>query len=432
MKKSKFIKSTIILIIGGFITKILSMIIKVIMTRSIGTTGIGIYMLIMPTYMLLISLSQLGFPIAISKLVAEDKFNNKSLVFGVIPIALLMDLIIIVFLFSCGGFIANNLLHDSRTYYGVIAIGFVLPFISISSILRGYFFGKERMLPHIFSNITEDIIRLLIIILIIPLIIPKGIEFTIFFLIISTIFSELASIIIFMICSPKKLNFRKNDIIPKKDNIKMILNISLPTTGSRLIGNFGYFLEPIILTFALINTGYNNDYIITQYGIINGYVMPLLLLPSFFTLAISQALIPVISKSYSNHNLNYTKSKIKQAIKLSLIIGIPVTLLFFLLPNLPLKLLYNTNLGTNYLKILAPICLFHYIQSPITSSLQAMGKAKLAMKGTLYGMIIRTLSLLIFSYLKIGIWSLVVAISLNIIFVTLYQLKQIKQILKKS
>ena len=78
--KNNFIKSSIILIIGGFITKILGMVIKIVTTRLLGTTGIGIYMLITPTYMLLISIATLGFPIAISKLVSEDKYNNKNIV----------------------------------------------------------------------------------------------------------------------------------------------------------------------------------------------------------------------------------------------------------------------------------------------------------------------------------------------------------------
>ena len=67
MKKNKFLKMTMLLIIGGFITKILGMLIKIVMTRFIGTEGIGIYMLIMPTFSLLVSLTQFGFPVAISK-----------------------------------------------------------------------------------------------------------------------------------------------------------------------------------------------------------------------------------------------------------------------------------------------------------------------------------------------------------------------------
>lgn len=427
MKKSNFIKSTIILIIGGFITKILGMIIKVILTRKIGTTGIGIYMMIIPTYTLLISLAQLGFPVAISKLVAEDRYNNKKLVLGLIPISLLINIIIIILLFTFSGFISTNLLHEKRTYLGLISIGFVLPFVSISSILRGYMFGKERMIPHVISNIVEDIVRLLLIIFVTPFILPSGIEYTVSFIILTVIFSELSTIVIFIFCLPKKVNIR--EFIPNKKNVKNVLSISLPTTGSRLIGSIGYFLEPILLSFVLINIGYSNDFIITQYGILNGYVMPLLLLPSFFTMAISQALIPVISKSFSNKNYKYTKTKIKQAIFFSMLIGIPATLIFITIPNIPLQLLYNTDLGISYIRFLAPICLLHYIQAPIISSLQAMGKAKTAMKGTLYGMIIRTITLFIFSYFKIGIWGLILAISSNMIFVTMYQIKKIKKIL---
>ena len=41
MKKSKFIRSTLILIIGGALTKILGLIIKIITTRYLGDEGIG-------------------------------------------------------------------------------------------------------------------------------------------------------------------------------------------------------------------------------------------------------------------------------------------------------------------------------------------------------------------------------------------------------
>ena len=68
--KNKFIQSTLILIFGGFLTKIIGMFIRIIMARKLGSEGMGIYMLIMPTFSLFIELYQLGFPIAISKLVS--------------------------------------------------------------------------------------------------------------------------------------------------------------------------------------------------------------------------------------------------------------------------------------------------------------------------------------------------------------------------
>lgn len=425
MKKNKFITSTIILIIGGFVTKILGMLIKIVMTRSVGTEGIGLYMLLSPTFMLLISLSTLGMPTAISKLVSEDKKNNKKIILNASTLVIIVDIIILLITTISAKFISNILLHEPRVYYGILSIGLVLPFISISNILRGYFFGKQRMLPHVLTNILEDVVKLISIVLFIPFFLTKGIEFAVSFLVLSNIFSELSSIIVFLILLPKKID--KKDLKMDKFYIKDILGISLPATGSRLIGSIGLFLEPIILTFVLIKIGYTNDFIVNEYGVLNGYVMPLILLPSFFTMAISQALLPIVSKGVANNNRGYVNNKIKQAIFFSLLIGIPATLIFVFIPEIPLKLIYNTNEGINYIKVLAPICLLHYIQAPLTSSMQAMGLAKEAMNGTLIGMILRTICLFIFSFFKIGLWGLVIATSVNIIYVTLQHILVLKK-----
>ena len=79
--KDTFFKSTLILLIGGALTKILGMIIKIIMTRIVGIEGIALYMLVFPTFSLLMTLSQLGLPTAISKVISEDTHNNKSVIF---------------------------------------------------------------------------------------------------------------------------------------------------------------------------------------------------------------------------------------------------------------------------------------------------------------------------------------------------------------
>lgn len=427
---SKFVKSTFILIIGGFVTKIIGMFIKIVMTRLLGTEGIGIYMLISPTFMLFISLASLGLPVAISKLVAEDRRNNKNLVFLCFPITIIINLLIMIFLLFFSGYIASNLLHEPRIRLGLICIGFVLPFISISSILRGYFFGKQRMIPHVVSNVTEDFVRLIIISIGVPIFLVKGISYAVAFIVLSNIVSELTSIFVLFFFLPKNFKILKSDLVFDKQNLRDVLGISLPTTGSRLIGNIGYFFEPIIMTYFLLKSGYSNSFIVNEYGILNGYVMPLVLLPSFFTLAISQAIIPVISYNFSHGNIKHAKLKMKQGIFFSLLIGLPATLIFVFIPSVPLKFIYNTNLGIPYIRVMGIVCLLHYIQSPISSCLQAMGKANDSMRGTLYGMVLRTVFLIIGCSLHIGMWGLVIATSVNIIFVTVYDYLKVKKYLK--
>ena len=432
MNKEKFIKSTIILIIGGFITKILGMVIKVINTRLIGLEGISLYMLIFPTFSLFMSLSQFSLPTSVSKLVSEDKYNNKNLVFSSIPIILIFDLILIAIILLSASFISINLLKDSRCYLPILCISCVLPFEAMSNMLRGYFFGKQKMLPHVISHIIEQIVRLVLTIILVPTLIKIDLVYAVSFLILVNMISEFTSIIILLIFMPKHIKITHQDIKPQKNNIKNILSISIPNTNTRLIGNIGYFLEPILLTSGMLAAGYDISYITLEYGIVAGYSMPLLLLPGFFTGAISNSLLPVISKANTLKQYSYIKRKLKQAILISLMIGIPITFILFLFPNFFLKLFYGTTHGGIYLRYLAIPFLFYYIELPLAATMQAMDMSKNVMIDNMIGIILKTVLLYFLSLLHIGIYSFIIASSINIILVATSHYFHVKKKLRSA
>jgi len=114
--KNKFIKTTFILLIGGFITKILSMVTKIIMSRQISTEVLGLYMMLMPTLSLVISLSQFGIPTAISKLVAEEKRNNQKLVFSILPFVAFINIFLMIGIFIIAPFLSEKLLKSTDLY----------------------------------------------------------------------------------------------------------------------------------------------------------------------------------------------------------------------------------------------------------------------------------------------------------------------------
>lgn len=429
--KEKFIKSTIILLIGGAITKILGMVNKILLTRYLGPEGIGIYMLVIPSFILFINIASFGLPVAISKFVSEDTKNNKKLISTAILFILFVNLLLMIIIILFSKSISISLLHDRRCYYGILSISLVLPFVSISSILRSYFFGKERMLPHIVSNIFEDIVKILIIVLLLPLLKKQSIEIVIGFIILSNIVSEIASIVIMFLFLPHNFIITKKDIIPSKIYLKDSLSIGIPTTLTRLTGSICYFLEPIILTTVLISAGYSNNFIVSEYGVISGYVIPIILLPSFFSMAISQALLPSISKDFARNNLISVKRKIKKGILYSFFIGLMFTVFIILHPEIPLKTIYHTTRGINYIRFLAPICLLQYIQAPLSSSMDAIGMSKENFTSNLLGVLVRLIFLPLFSLLKIGLWGLIISTSINIVVVTLVNILQIKKRLSK-
>lgn len=428
--KEKFIQSTFILMIGGALTKLLGMIIKMVIARIIGTEGLGRYMLILPTFMFLINLSQLGFPLALSKLIAEEKKSSKKLFFSVLPILILINVFLMILIIILSPFISENLLHQKEAYISILAMAFVIPFTSTSSICRSYFFGKQKMIPHVLSNITENFVRLILIIIGLPYFLSFGLKHAVCYLVLSNIISELTSTIILLFFLPKKKKITKEDLKPNTIYIKDAISLGLPNTMSRILGSIAFFLEPIILSNGLLKSGYSMNFITKEYGIISGYVIPLILLPSFFSLAISQALLPILSKEIANNRKKNVKKKLNLAILLSLGIAIPITLLFVTNPEFFLKIIYNTTEGGIYIRLLAPICILEYLQAPLSSCLDAMGKTKDNMIASFLGMIIRTFLLYLLSPLRISFLCYIISISCNIILTTLYQILRIRKYLK--
>ena len=210
--KEKFMKSVIILLIGGLLTKLLGMLIKIIMSRLIGTEGLGLYMMVLPTFSLFIGIGQFGLPTALSKLVAEKRKNNIRLFFSILPIAAFVNILLIITIITIAPILSTQLLHDPRCYLPILAIAVVIPFTSLSSICRSYFFGKEKMTPHVISNLIEDIVRLTLMIIGIPYFLPKGLEYAVCYIILSNVISELASILILFLFLPKKLQIKKEDL----------------------------------------------------------------------------------------------------------------------------------------------------------------------------------------------------------------------------
>ena len=316
------------------------------------------------------------------------------------------------------------LLHNDNLYYPILSIVLSLPFISISTCIRGYFFGKNKMYVQVISNLFEQLSRIIIFIIFLPKI-NNDIK-AVIFIIGSNMFSEIVSIITMSLFLPKpRIRFSK----PERSVTNEILKTSIPTTLQKLISVISYFFEPIILTNLLIINGYSNNYISNEYGIINGYTIALLMLPSFFTNAISQVIIPNLSNAYINKKYLYIKTKIKQVFILSLFIGISYTLIIMFNKELIMNLIYNTHKGIKYINIIAPVFILLYLEGPLNSILQSFNRSKTVLVTSIIGIIIKYVLMIILSFLKLGIYSFIIPLLINIIIVVLLNtIKVIKEI----
>ncbi len=425
-----FLKSTIILIIGGIITKILGFIVRLIYARLVTSKVLGLYSIVMPTYSLLITIGTFALPTTVSKLVAERSNNNTRIITTSTFLIMMINILVIIIMLFSSKFIAINLLHEENTYFLLISMTLTYPIISISSIIKGYYYGKQNMIPNVVSNIIEEIVRITLIIILVPIMMKKNEILAASILFYITFVEEVISIFVNLLFLPKNIKIKKNNVIPNKYTLKSILDISIPTVSSRIIGNIGYFFEPILLKSLLLYSGYSNNYILLEYGAYNTYTIPILTVPSFFILAISSALIPEISKYYLTKNKKEIIKRLKEAICFSLFIGISYSILLMVFNKELLYLLYKTTSGLSYIKILTPIFPLFYIESILISFLQAINKASTTMKITIIGIIIKLVVLAITSLIHIGIYSLIISEIVNIIIVVLLNIYYTNKYLK--
>lgn len=425
--KNKFVMGTIILLTGGFFSKFLGFVLRIIITRQIGTEGIGLYSLVMPTFGLFITIATFSYPVAISKIISAKGKSSKKAIFSIIPISIILNLFTLLIIFLISKPLANIFLKDQRLYIPLLSIGFTLPFIGLSSIIKGYYWGKQRMGIYILSNIVEQIVRIIVLIFLIPKVIKVSLVLTISLIIVVNVLSETSSIIVMLLGLPKGIKITKEDLRPSKEYIKDIMNICVPSTSSKIVGSISHFLEPIVLINVLSYVGYSNNYIVTEYGIVNGYSLALLLIPQFFTMSISTSLIPELSKSYSIEDIKNCKKRLFQITGLSLMIGAFSTGIIFAVPEYFLNLIYNTNLGANYIRVLAPFFLLYFINTPLASAMQALDMSKDEMQITLLTSFVKLFLLTLLAFLKIGMYSLIISTIITLIYSTYLHIKKVKK-----
>ncbi len=400
MQLSKFLKGTMILLAAGLITRVLGFINRIVIARFIGEEGVGLYMMAVPTFILAITITQLGLPVAISKHVAEaeavgDKAKVRKILVVSLATTLSLSAIFTPLLFLLAPQLAQSVFTDERTLYPLLAIAPVVPIIAVSSVLRGYFQGRQNMKPAALSQLIEQVVRIALIAFLTKTFLPYGIEYAAAAAMFSAVIGELASLIYLVTTFKikKKFPVRKHFfayVKSGKGTFQELMGIALPTTGSRMIGSLSWFFEPIVVAHALALAGVATVAATKQYGALTGFALPLLMLPSFITNSLSTSLVPAISEANSQNNMRLVEYRLQQALRFVFISGGLAVVILYILADPMMKVMYGSTSGSQFIKLMAPFFLLHYCQAPLQAALQALNLARAAMINSLIGAVVKT------------------------------------------
>ncbi|HEY2420164.1 MAG TPA: stage V sporulation protein B [Neobacillus sp.] len=397
---SKFLKGTFILLIAGLITRVLGFINRIVIARSIGEEGVGLFMMAFPTFILVVTITQFGLPVAISKNIAEaEARGNHAEIKKILVVSLAttftLSLIFTPSLILLAPILSTTLFTDPRTYYPLVAIAPVVPVIAISSVLRGYFQGRQNMRPSANSQILEQLVRITLIAVMTKAFLPYGIEFAAAAAMVASVIGEIVSLIYLMTAFKLKKRFKlRKDFFhfvhKGKQTFKDLMEIAIPTMGSRLIGSISWFFEPIVVAHSLALAGVVAVNATKQYGSLTGFAMPLLMLPSFVTYSLATSLVPAISEANSQNNYKLIEYRLQQALRFAFLTGGLAVIVLYVLADPLMQLMYGSTNGAYFIRLMAPFFLFYYYQGPLQAVLQALNLARAAMMNSLIGAIVKT------------------------------------------
>ena len=427
---SKFLKGTFILLIAGLITRVLGFINRIVIARSIGEEGVGLYMMAFPTFILVVTLTQMGLPVAISKNIAEAEAKGnyseiKKILVVSLALTISLSLLFTPALILLTPILSTTLFTDERVFYPLMAIAPVVPIIAVSSVLRGYFQGRQNMRPSAISQIIEQLVRITLIAVMTRTFLPYGIEYAAAAAMVAAVIGEIVSLIYLMTTFKLKKRFklRKNFfqfVHSGKKTFKDLMEIALPTMGSRMIGSVSWFFEPIVVAHSLAIAGVAAVAATKQYGALTGFAMPLLMLPSFVTYSLATSLVPAISEANSQNNHQLIEHRLQQALRFAFITGGLSVIVLYVLANPLMELMYGSSKGSAFIRLMAPFFLFYYYQGPLQAVLQALNLARAAMINSLIGAIVKTAVIfLLASQPSFGIIGVALGIMVGFVLVTI-------------
>lgn len=378
-------KSKLFLINGAILTstsllmKFATLIFNIYISNQIGSEAVGVFSLVMAVYLFFITVATSGLNIAVTVIVSEKFALNKNqqaikAIRTCIFFSLLLGIVAggLILLFS--NFITSKCLHNMVSSRPLFYIAIGLPFIAMSSCISSYFTTIRKAYKNAISQVFEFTIKMFATIILLKINISNGVEAICISLILADVISEICSFTLIFILYIIDIKLKKLEDIRSFGQRINILKIAFPVAVTSYIRSGLSTLKQLIIPTQLEKSGISCSRALSQYGMINGMVLPVITFPTVFTDSYSMLLIPEFSTYVAQKNykaINYIANKI---FKITCAFTMCICSIFFIFSNdLGLAIYNNIEIGY-YFKIFTPFIFFMYMDHIIDCILKGLNK----------------------------------------------------------
>lgn len=402
---ASFLKGAAILGAGALLSKMLGVAYRIPYQNITGDLGYYVYTQVYPLYSALLILATAGFPIAISKFVAEKlaigDVSGAKRVFRVSAVVLsITGLLFFVLLWAGAPWIAS-LMRDVRLAQPIRSVSFALLIVPIMAAMRGYFQGHHNMVPTAVSQIGEQFVRVTtIIILSYWFMKTTGDVYlagsgAVFGAVTGAIFAFCIMLLFWRRNRDRQRQYNQvrdgaeaGQGEPVREIVRKLFYYAIPICLGSLVLPLMQLADSFSVVSMLMRGGYGSDEAYVLKGVFDRG-QPLVQFAAFFATALSLSIVPAIAEAAARREYHLIAERTELALRLTFLFGLPASIGLAIVAGPVNVMLYENGNGTTALTILAFTTIFSTLGITSAGILQGMGQVILPVRNLLIGVLIK-------------------------------------------
>lgn len=400
-RNTSLAKNVLMLMAAQVITKVMGLIYRIVIINfeGFGNEGNGYYSVGYTIYSVLLTLSSIGVPNVIAKLVSErmaagDCRGSQRILKACFGLFLSISFVSACLLYFGADAIATYILHIPDVAYTMKALAPAVFFASAISVFRGYFSGMGSLKATSVSQVVEQFFNCTLSIVFVWLCLGQGSAVMAAAGNLSTSASILLAFVFLLffylqrrgeIRAACRAQTAPTEDRSTRDLLRMILALSIPMAAGSLISALNDFIDSFTITNC-IQTAYATMLdskealeakAASAAGILSK-VNTLINLPLAINTAFSTALVPAISAAVAKDDKALAGKKLSFSLFASLVIVFPCAVGMAVMAGPILQMLYpNASDGAGLLALSVIPLIFLALTCVINGGLYGLGEVRL-------------------------------------------------------
>ena len=379
VNRKRLIMNTALLTGSSLAMSAISMAFQVWLAGRIGSAGIGLYQLVLSVAFLCTTFAVSGIRFAATRLVSEELGHERSWSVAAamrrcFAYSLFFGLSAMAVLFSFAEPIGFLWIGDARTVKSLKLIAFSMPFLSLSSVMSGYFTACGRVWKPTVVHLGEQLITIGFVAYFLTHSPAGDIEKNCAAVMLGNVCGDMISFVCMLLFYLTDRHSVRDYSAQKLKLTSRMLKVALPLAVSAYARSALSTLEHLLVPRGLKAAGFSADRALSGYGVIQGMVLPIVSFPACILMALAELIIPELTEAQVRGNDGDISKTVSLLIKKGLGYSSAVALVLFVFADKLGVRIYSSPEAGDYLRLLAPLIPIMYTDMVADGCLKGLGQ----------------------------------------------------------